>query len=128
MIHVSAAIIKDKTGKILICQRDKGGICEYLWEFPGGKQEPHETAELCLVRECMEELNISIEIKDLFAETVYEYPDRNIAFSFFNAEIVEGEPEANVHKSIIWVLKEKLSEFQFCPADTEIVELLAKTL
>ena len=38
MIQVSAAIIKDETDKILICQRGEGGICEYLWEFPGGKQ------------------------------------------------------------------------------------------
>ena len=127
MTLVSAAIIKNEAGQILICQRDdKGGVCEYLWEFPGGKQELHETAEDCLIRECMEELDIDIEVRDLFAETTYLYPDREIAFSFFYAKIIKGEPAPKVHKLIRWVLTEELAEYQFCPADVAITEKLIK--
>ncbi len=124
MIQVSAAIIKDETDKILICQRGEGGICEYLWEFPGGKLEIGETPQDCLVRECMEELDIDVEVEELFAETTYAYPDKEIAFSFFYARIVKGEPAACVHKSIKWVLKEELSAYQFCPADVAITDKL----
>ena len=56
MILVSAAIIRNTAGEILICQRGAGGSCAFLWEFPGGKQEAGETAADCLVRECREEL------------------------------------------------------------------------
>ncbi len=124
MIHVSAAIIKKETGEILICQRGAGGLCEYLWEFPGGKLEPGESAEECLVRECWEELGIEIKIQELFAQTTYAYPEIKIAFSFFRAGIVDGEPTADVHKSIQWVLPDELELYEFCPADIAIIEKL----
>lgn len=127
MIDVSAAIIKNETGEILICQRGKGGVCEYLWEFPGGKLEAWESPEECLVRECREELGIEIMVQELFAETTYSYPDITIAFSFFCAEVINGEPTANVHKSIQWVLPDELKLFEFCPADIAIIEKLIKT-
>lgn len=50
-MRVSAGIIFDRQGKILICQRGEGRKNALLWEFPGGKQEPGETAEACLTRE-----------------------------------------------------------------------------
>lgn len=124
MIHVSAAIIKNETGEILICQRGKGGICEYLWEFPGGKLEPGETSEECLIRECREELGIEIKIQELFAQTTHAYPEITIAFSFFLAKLMKGEPRAEVHESIQWVLPEELELHEFCPADIVIIEKL----
>ena len=127
MIHVAAAVIC-KNGRILICQRGAGGNCEYLWEFPGGKQEPGETLEKCLVRECREELEIDIAVKDIFAETAYSYPDRKVALTFFHAELRKGEPVRKVHKDMKWVLPEELNYYEFCPADTGIVERLVKSL
>ena len=124
MIHVSAAIIKNETGEILICQRGKGGVCEYLWEFPGGKLEPGETSEECLVRECRVELGIEIMVQELFAQTTYAYPEITIAFSFFRAKLVKGEPKAEVHESIKWVLPVELKFYEFCPADVAVVEKL----
>ena len=64
MTRVSAAIIKNSDNEILICRRGPGGSCEFLWEFPGGKIEPGESPEECLVRECLEELEIEIEVLD----------------------------------------------------------------
>ena len=125
MIQLSAAILKNEAGKILICQRGAGGPCAYLWEFPGGKLESGESPEECLFRECREELGIGIRIQELFAQTTYTYPEIQIAFSFFRAELVDGEPRADVHKSIQWVLPDELKLYEFCPADVAVVERLS---
>ena len=86
MILVSAAIIRNTAGEILICQRGAGGSCAFLWEFPGGKQEAGEKAADCLVRECREELGIEIDIVALLEQTSYTYPDNKIGLSFFAAK------------------------------------------
>lgn len=123
MIHVTAAIIR-KAGKILICQRGKEGNCPSLWEFPGGKQELGETPEQCIIRECKEELDIEIAVESVFAETTYQYPNREIAFTFFNAVLLYGELKRAVHQDFRWVSLDELKNFEFCPADVEIVKLL----
>lgn len=123
MIHVTAAIIRQQD-KILICRRGPGGNCAFLWEFPGGKLEPGETMEECLLRECEEELGIQISIQGVFAKTTYRYPDREIAFTFYSAEIVKGEVTAKVHREFRWVTPEEINRYEFCPADVEIVEML----
>lgn len=120
MIKVIAAIIRQQE-KILICRRGEGGYCAFLWEFPGGKLEPGETMEKCLIRECKEELDIIIKVHDVYASFKYKYPDREIEFTFFNAEIFEGEVKALVHKEVRWVLPCELMNYEFCPADIEIV-------
>lgn len=123
MLKVTAAIIR-QDGKILICQRGEGGNCAFLWEFPGGKLEAGESEEECLIRECEEELGVHITIQGIFAETTFQYPDRRIAFTFFNANISSGELTPTVHKQVRWVTPKELSEYDFCPADTEIVQNL----
>lgn len=126
MTRVSAAIIKNSENEILICQRGPGGSCEFLWEFPGGKIEQGESPEECLVRECREELEIDIEVLDLFEETKYSYPERDIEFVFFTASLIKGVPAPSVHKTIKWVSPDRLGEYEFCPADVFVVEKLAK--
>lgn len=126
MILVSAAIIRNTAGEILICQRGAGGSCAFLWEFPGGKQEAGETAADCLVRECREELGIEIDIVALIEQTSYTYPDNKIGLSFFAAQITGGVPQKSVHQEILWVRPAELLQYQFCPADTEIVGRLAQ--
>lgn len=125
MTQVAAAIIR-KDGKFLICQRGAGGNCAFLWEFPGGKLEPDETLEECLIRECKEELEIEISVKGIFAETTYKYPEREIAFTFFEAEIIGGELKMNVHNDMQWVLPSELKNYKFCSADVEIMEKLSE--
>ena len=126
MTRVSAAIIKNSDNEILICQRGLGGSCEFLWEFPGGKIEPGESPEECLVRECLEELEIDIEVLDLFEETRYSYLERDIEFMFFTASLKKGVPVPSVHNCIKWVLPDKLQDYEFCPADVSVIEKLAK--
>lgn len=125
MIQVAAAIIKNPSEEFLICQRKDGGSCSYLWEFPGGKREKGETIEECLIRECREELGVGIEVGELFAKRTYRYPEREIAFSFFEAVIVDGTPQKEVHHEIRWVKAKKLAQYDFCPADIEIIAKLS---
>lgn len=126
MLKVMAAIIKQED-KILICQRGAGGNCAFLWEFPGGKLEPSESKEECLIRECEEELGIRIATGSIFAETTYQYPDKKIAFTFFTAQIISGDITPRVHLQVQWVAPGELSKYDFCPADTEVIEMLVKS-
>jgi len=125
MVQVAAAIIY-RDGRILICRRKEGGSCAFLWEFPGGKLEPGETMEQCVIRECKEELEINIGIKSVFASTIHRYSDRKIAFTFFNAEYERGEIKLRVHEDYKWVLPSELGQFTFCPADEDVVKSLGQ--
>lgn len=122
-IQVTAAIIQQE-GKILICQRAYGGNCSYLWEFPGGKLEVGETLEGCVIRECKEELGLTIKVTDVFAETTHFYGEKKMIFTFFNVGIVSGEIIRKVHQDIRWVPAEELEYYSFCPADVDIAERL----
>ena len=125
MIFIAAAIIRDNQKRILICRRDAGGSCAYLWEFPGGKQEPGESLNECARRECMEELGIRIALDGIFGETTYSYPERDVSITFFNAHITKGIPLKRVHTDILWVAPCDLYRYSFCPADEEIIKELS---
>ena len=128
MIQVAAAILRNSRNEVLICQRPKGKHCEFLWEFPGGKQEKGETLAECLIRECKEELDIEIEILEEIAVTQYEYPAFRVHITFFEAKILQGEPVGKEHQKIIFAPIFQLSQFQFCPADQDLVTQLSKQL
>lgn len=127
MRHVSAVIIR-RRGKILICRRRAGGNCSRLWEFPGGKVQPGETDEQCAIRECREELDVTIQICGEYAHTSYSYPDGEIAFVFFDATIAndQEEPKAIVHEEICWASPAQLEQYSFCPADTDVLNRLTR--
>lgn len=128
MIKVSAAVIKNQDGDILICQRKSGGSCAYLWEFPGGKQEEGETPEECLVRECVEELGVKVKITGLYANKKYRYPENDYYFSFYRAEITSGSVVMLAHNDLTWVPLCELDKYAFCPADVDIInQLMSET-
>lgn len=120
MIDVTAAIIH-KDGKLLICQRPQGKRCELLWEFPGGKIESGETPEECLIRECREELGVTIKPKKLIRTVEYEYPGITVNIYFFSCELVNGEPECIEHNDIQWLSLDRILEMPLCPADIEML-------
>jgi 8-oxo-dGTP diphosphatase len=124
MIEVAAAIIRNNEEQILICQRGAGGSTAFLWEFPGGKRESDENLEECLARECFEELGIEIHVLDIFDHSQYKYPEGEIAFTFFAAEIVSGKMTPAVHERILWADAVSLNNFEFCPADVGIIRKL----
>ncbi len=120
-IEVVAALIWSGE-RFLICQRPQNKARALLWEFVGGKVEIGETKEEALVRECKEELDVILSVKDLFMEVTHEYPDVTVHLSLFNATILEGEPKILEHNDIKWITPKEIPNFNFCPADEEILE------
>lgn len=123
MVEVVAALIWDKD-KFLICQRPANKARPLMWEFVGGKVEPNETKEEALIRECKEELAITLSVKEEFMDVTYEYPDITIHLTVFHAKIVEGIPQKLEHQDIRWITVDEIKEYEFCPADVEIVKRL----
>lgn len=123
MIRVTAAIIR-REGRILVCRRSDGS-CAHLWEFPGGKFEQGESAFECVTRELKEELLVEIKPLRVFAEYDFSYPDKEISFTFIEAELISGEPQLTVHEEMRWTLPSELSEFNWCPADVKAAKMLA---
>lgn len=120
MVDVVAALIWDKD-KFIICQRPANKERALLWEFVGGKVEPGETKEQALIRECQEELGITLSVGDAFMDVVHEYPDITIRLTLFNATIAEGVPQKLEHNDIRWITVDEIDQYSFCPADTEIL-------
>lgn len=120
IIEVVAALIW-KSNRFLICQRPANKARSLLWEFVGGKVEPGETKEQALIRECQEELGITLSVGEVFMDVVHEYPDISIRLTLFNATIAEGIPQKLEHNDIRWITVDEIDQYSFCPADTEIL-------
>ncbi len=125
MIEVVAALIWDKD-KFMICQRPAHKARGLLWEFVGGKVEEGETKEQALVRECQEELSVTLSVGDVFMDVVHEYPDITVHLTLFNATIAEGVPQKLEHNDIRWISVSEIDNYNFCPADVEILKRLEK--
>ncbi len=125
MTEVVAALIWDEN-RFMICQRPAHKARGSLWEFVGGKVEPGESKEEALIRECREELGVTVEVGDVFMEVTHPYPDINVHLTLFSASIREGVPQKLEHQDIRWITAEEIGKFSFCPADTEILEKLKK--
>ena len=125
MTEVVAALIWDGN-RFMICQRPAHKARGLLWEFVGGKVEKGETKEEALIRECREELNITIGVKDVFMDVVHEYPDILVHLTLFNAVIEKGIPEKLEHNDIKWITVDEIPQYDFCPADEDIPKRLMK--
>ena len=121
MVEVVAALVW-QGNKFMICQRPAHKARGLLWEFVGGKVEPGETKEQALIRECREELAITLSVGDVFMDVVHEYPDLTVHLTLFNATIAEGEPQKLEHNDIKWITPKEIQNFEFCPADEEILK------
>ena len=119
--EVVAALIWDND-KFMICQRPAHKARGLLWEFVGGKVEAGETKEAALIRECQEELAVTLSVGKLFMEVLHEYPDITVRLSLFNAVIAEGEPQKLEHNDIRWITPAEIPRYNFCPADEEILD------
>ena len=123
MTDVVAALIWEGD-RFLACQRPANKARALLWEFVGGKVEPGETKEEALIRECREELDITVEPRDVFLTVIHEYPDLTVKLTLFNASIAEGTPKALEHNDIRWITVSEIDGLEFCPADEEILKKL----
>ena len=121
MTEVVAALIwQGET--FMICQRPAHKARGLLWEFVGGKVEPGETKEQALIRECREELAVTVSVGEIFMDVTHEYPDLTVHLTLFHASIAEGEPQKLEHNDIKWITPREIPQYAFCPADVEILE------
>lgn len=123
--EVVAALIRDKD-RFLICRRPAHKARGLLWEFVGGKVEPGETKEQALIRECQEELAITVEPHKVFMEVTHEYPDITVRLTLFNCTISKGQPQLLEHNDMKWITSAEIPNYEFCPADVEILKKIHK--
>ena len=121
MVEVVAALIWDGE-RFLICQRPESKARGLLWEYVGGKVEPGETKEEALIRECREEMGVTITVGEIFMDVVHEYPDITVHLTLFHASIAEGTIRLLEHNAIAWITPYEIPDYDFCPADEDINE------
>src|SRR6476620_2836728 len=122
-IDVAAALVF-RDGKLLIARRHEDAHLGGMWEFPGGKREPKETFEQCLVRELREELGIEVTVGELVESVTHEYPGKTVHLKFFVCEWQKNEPQALGCSECKWVKAEELTEHAFPQADERLLHRL----
>ncbi len=123
MTEVAAALIRDGE-RFMICRRPAHKARGLLWEFVGGKLEPGETAREALIRECREELDVTVAPGDVYFEVTHEYPDLTVHLTLLEATIVSGTPKLLEHVDLRWITPAEIPRYDFCPADAVILEKL----
>ena len=127
MTHVVGALIW-QGDRFMICQRPPHKKRGLLWEFVGGKVEPGETEQQALIRECYEELDVTVTVGECFIEVDHQYPDIHILLSIYHAELAEGIPVLKEHADLKWIKVSEIDQYDFCPADGPVLDALKKTL
>ncbi len=125
MTEVVAALIWEGD-RFLIGQRPEHKARGLLWEFVGGKTEPGESKEQALIRECREELDVEIQVGDVFLEVTHEYTDLTVHLTLFHASIVRGIPQKLEHQDLRWITPQEIKNYAFCPADQVILDKLRR--
>jgi 8-oxo-dGTP diphosphatase len=120
----AAVMVKEDT--VLIAQRAAGSHMGLMWEFPGGKLEPGETPEECIVREIREELDMEIEVIDIYKVVSFKYYEKDILLLAYRCKLLNGEGKAVECNDFKWVKRDELTGFEFVPADVAIAEKLKK--
>lgn len=124
VIDVSAGLIF-RDGTLLITQRHANDPLGGLWEFPGGKREPGESFEQCLVRELEEELGIRVEVGAELEDVTHAYPEKRVRLKFFKCRLLSGEPRPLGCSQLRWVAPAELERYDFPEADARLLLRLA---
>ncbi len=122
---VAAALI-DSDGRVLIGQRPEGKSLAGLWEFPGGKLEPGETPEQCLIRELEEELGVIAKV-DCLAPFVFAsqpYDTFHLLMPLYLLRRWDGVVQRREHQALAWVRPHKLFDYPMPPADAPLCAYL----
>jgi 8-oxo-dGTP diphosphatase len=126
LLLVAAAALIDADGRVLICQRPEGKQLAGLWEFPGGKLEPGETPEACLIRELDEELGIQVNRACLapFVFGSHTYETFHLLMPLFLLRRWDGQVTRREHAALAWVRPGKLFDYPMPPADAPLCAYL----
>lgn len=123
-IRVAAAVIERGTA-VLVTRRLEGTHLEGLWEFPGGKCEPRESLDACLVREIREELAVEVVPGETLLVTVHEYPEKTVELHFI-ACTMTGEPKPQQGQQMQWLERARLDTLAFPEADAALIAQLMR--
>jgi 8-oxo-dGTP diphosphatase len=123
-VRVVAAVLRDRSGRVLIAQRPPGKHMAGYWEFPGGKIAPGESSEAALARELAEELGISLRRCHPLLQLRHDYPDRVVELDVFVVDDYGGEPAGLEAQALKWVAAAQLAGEALLPADRPIIEAL----
>ncbi len=123
---VSAVALIDADGRVLLARRPEGKSLAGLWEFPGGKVEPGETPETCLIRELHEELGIGTWRSCLAPLTFasHTYDDFHLLMPLFACRRWEGIPSPREGQRLAWVAPDRLRDYPMPPADLPLIPIL----
>ena len=124
-IEVAAGLIRDERGRYLVTQRRRGSHLAGLWEFPGGKLEPGEAPAAALRRELTEELSATFTVGELVETVRWEYPERVVVLHFFDCRLEAGPIVPTENQAMTWVRPDELRDYDFPPADQELIRRLA---
>ena len=131
-ITVSGAVIlrtNPQTNKKEIFATQRGyGDYKDGWEIPGGKLEPGETPEACIVREIREELATEIKAEKILGVVDYDYPNFHLTMHCILCTIVSGDLKLLEHEAAKWVTKETLRSVDWLPADQLILDRIEEIL
>ncbi|MDQ6420060.1 8-oxo-dGTP diphosphatase MutT [Paenibacillus sp. LHD-117] len=125
-IVVAGAVIVNKNKEVLCALRSADMSMPGLWEFPGGKLEQGETAEVCLVREIQEELGCVIAVGRLVADIVHDYPAVQVRLITHMAIVTSGVPSPREHEKLVWLPAHHLNSLDWSPADLPTVDRLIR--
>jgi 8-oxo-dGTP diphosphatase len=130
LILVAACALVDVDGRVLIAKRPAGKALAGLWEFPGGKLEPGETPEACLIRELDEELGIKVATACLapFVFASHDYGETHLLMPLYLCRRWEGFVTAREHEALAWVKPAKMGDYPMPPADAPLVAWLRDLL
>ena len=123
VIDVAAALVF-RDGKLLITQRHADAHLGGLWEFPGGKREPNETFEACLIRELREELGIEVEVGELVESLTHAYTEKTVHLKFYRCRWQQHEPQPLGCPAFHWVSAAELNDYAFPAADARLLDKL----
>ena len=128
MTEVVAALIWDGAErhdrKFLICQRPEGKRRALLWEFVGGEVEENESFEQALIRECKEEIAVTVRPLNIYTDVYHHYSDIDVHLTLYEAVIEEGHIQKIEHNDIRWISTDEIDRYDFCPADEDILKML----
>lgn len=131
-VTVSGAVIlrtNPETNKKEIFATQRGyGDYKDGWEIPGGKLEPGETPEECIVREIREELATEVRVERILGVVDYDYPTFHLTMHCILCTIVSGKLQLLEHEAAKWVNKETLRSVDWLPADRLILDKIEELL
>ncbi|MEH6416362.1 Nudix family hydrolase [Pseudomonas sp. CGJS7] len=126
-MEVVAGVIRDARGRVLLSRRTEGRDLAGLWEFPGGKREPGESAEAALSRELHEELGIEAEVGAELIRVPQAYPDKRLVLDVRQIRAWRGTARGREGQALVWVPPHKLASYAMPPADRPVVAALEQS-